>query len=307
MTSPDQAQPSRLQPVMNCCLCGQPGQPLHAGLTDPLGNVPGPWNFRGCVNPACGLLWLDPMPDAATLTRAYQNYYTHAPAAGRPGWAQRIYRKLVALTPVGRERQRLAVMYLDTTPPGRVLEVGCGNGQRLTGLRARGWDVQGQEIDSLAGAVARDHFGLPVHLGPISELAGGYDAIILNHVIEHVPDPVDILAQCRRLLRDSGTLVLTTPNVASYGHQRFGACWRELDPPRHLHLFTTSNLRQAAQQAGFLKLATWTTSARVVGIGLGRRRGVWAGAGALWFQLVAAVHQRSAPDTGEECVLQATK
>ena len=287
-------------PQPTCRLCGQNGVVLHAG-------VRGAWTLRRCPSAECGLAWLDPAPDAETLARAYRDYYTHAPETDTAGGAQRLYRKLIARTPVGRERQRLAVMYLDTATPGALLEIGCGSGARLAALRARGWQVHGQEIDPQAAAVAREHFGLSVHLGPVSDMTGNFDAVILNHVIEHVPDPVEMLEHCRRLLRDGGTLVVTTPNIASYGHRRFGANWIALDPPRHLHLFTTVALRAAALHAGFNEIATWTTSARAVGIGLGGGRGARAILGALWFQLTAAVHCRFAPDSGEECVLQATK
>jgi 2-polyprenyl-3-methyl-5-hydroxy-6-metoxy-1,4-benzoquinol methylase len=59
---------------------------------------------------------------------------------------------------------------------------------------------------------------------------GDFDAITMSHVIEHVPDPLASLDKCRRLLRLGGYLVLSTPNVRSLGHQRFGQSWRGLEP-----------------------------------------------------------------------------
>jgi len=286
-----------------CQLCSQPGITLHENLRDRLFDAPGNWTLKRCTG--CGFVWLDPMPRPDDLTLAYRNYYTHAADPDSPSLARRWYRQLLNLTPIGRERQRLALMCLDQTPPGKLLDIGCGNGQRLVQFRDRGWDVEGQEIDERAVAVAREHFGLRIHAEPVEKLTGSYHAVILNHVIEHVPDPVGMLAQCHRLLCRDGQLVVITPNVAGYGHRKFGASWRGLEPPRHLHLFTPATLQRAAGLAGFARLVVWTSSARVVGLALGSQSS--SRLCALWFQLVAFVRSRLDPAVGEECVLQAKK
>lgn len=70
---------------------------------------------------------------------------------------------------------------------------------------------------------------------------GEFDVVILSHVIEHLHDPVALLKMCHLLLEKNGLLVLLTPNVASYGHRKFGAGWCGLESPRHIHLFTCKN------------------------------------------------------------------
>lgn len=288
---------------LNCPLCHAPGDVLYRDLRDRLYNAPGKWTLRHCG--ACAIAWLDPMPNERELGAAYADYYTHhePPAASS---LQRVYRRLLRLTSLYRERERLNLMLLDNIPPGRLLDVGCGSGQRLATFRSRGWRAEGQETDPRAPK--------GVHIGPLEKLAlpeSSYDAVVMNHVIEHVPDPVALLAECRRLLKTGGRLVAITPNLDSRGHRRFGANWRGLEPPRHVHLFTPKSLQGITHRAGFEQIEVWTTGARAVGIALGslalQRRGrydmqVRPSLGdslrAVWFQLRA---------TDEECVLKATK
>lgn len=289
-------------PNPSCHLCGQTGNEIHSDLRDHLCGSPGQWTLKRC--PDCGLVWLDPPPTKQELAAAYHNYYTHQVIPDAPSFAQRLYRQLLSLTPIGRDRRRLSLMYLDQVPPGRLLDIGCGNGQRLLPLRERGWDVTGQEVDQAAAMIGREQFGLRIVNDPVERLTGPYDAVVLNHVIEHVPAPIPMLQQCHRLLRRGGMLVVTTPNINSYGYRKFGAHWSPLDPPRHLYLFTPSTLSLAAKLAGFKAPDVSTTSARAVGIAL---RGGATRSQALWFQLDAYCRARLRPFTGEECVLQASR
>lgn len=295
-------------PQPTCRLCGRVGVVLYDQLRDRLCGSPGTWTLKRCPGKDCGLAWLDPQPGPADLQAAYRDYFTHKAEPDAPSPAQQLYRRLLQLTPIGRERHRLEWMYLDQTTPGRLLEIGCGNGQRLARFREAGWDVTGQEVDPTAAALAREKFGLKVHLEALEKLTGSYDMIVMNHVIEHVPDPAVVLRECHRLMRSGGGLVLTTPNIASYGHRRFGADWRGLDPPRHLHLFSKTTLRTLAERAGFLSPTITTTSARVVGTALASQRtGPFCTMRAVCFQVWAASRQPFAPDDGDECVLQASK
>ena len=137
---------------------------------------------------------------------------------------------------------------------GSLLDVGCGNGDFLRLAQAAGWDVQGVDFDPLAVEAARKH-KLDVRHGgleQVQERKGSYDWITCSHVIEHVHDPVQWLSDMHALLRPGGTLWLQTPNIDSWGHHKFGPNWRDLDPPRHLVLFTLSGLCKKLNDAGFI-------------------------------------------------------
>ena len=277
-----------------CPACGKAGAWLYRDLQDRLFGAPGRWGVRRCLGTQCGSLWLDPSPLAPDLPLAYAGYYTHAqPAAqgcdaSRSGDRQgpvhallaRLKRRYLAerygygpacrlrwcgaLMAVLRARRDAAdgeVRLLPAQPGGRLLDVGCGSGDWLSGMRRHGWRVQGVEFDPAAAAAARAR-GLPVLVGTLEQQhlpAASFDAITLNHVIEHVPDPAATLRECARLLRPGGRIVLFTPNAASLGHAWFKSSWRGLEPPRHLQVLSFPAIRSLLGQAGFtgVKVDPW--------------------------------------------------
>ncbi len=169
----------------------------------------------------------------------------------------------LGVTGTQRRRRRLETYGLGPGQ-GRLLEVGCGNGARLAALRGLGYDVEGQEVAQQGAATASRH-GVPVHMGDLASLGlpgAQFDFVVMNHVLEHVHDPVGLLAECARLLRPSGHLVSIQPNGASSAHRRHGRDWVGLDPPRHLHVFSLASARSTAQAAGFRRLRVTTTAAR---------------------------------------------
>lgn len=323
------------QPYSNCFLCGGEGVIIYNRLKDCLFDVAGEkWNFKKCVNPACGLMWLDPMPQEKDRGEIYYTYYTHNENTYKiknnnvftqiVRWnVQWIYSVLKRVTLIRRERKRLNLTYLDTVKAGRLLEVGCGSGNRLARIQALGWEVTGQEIDPKAAAFARSKYGLNVHVGELQVLSfpdNAFDAIIMNHVIEHVHNPVKLLTECHRIMKQGGILVAVTPNIESFGHKWFKSSWRGLEPPRHLYLFSQKTLHQIAKRAGFNKCDLWTTAAKaeVFAIGsmdikhygqhkMGHSSKLNVYIKGIFFQLLAKAVHIINPDSGEECVLSAVK
>jgi hypothetical protein len=89
------------------------------------------------------------------------------------------------------------------------------------------------------------------------------------HVIEHVPNPIDVLRKLKPLLARGGVVVGQTPNIASWDARLFGRYWTQWHVPRHLVLFTPETLRRHAEMAGYevvsiksspLSVANWAGS-----------------------------------------------
>jgi len=321
----------RSHPCPSCYLCGAQGELLYEGLHDRLFGAPGAWNFKRCPNPVCGLVWLDPMPYLEDISRAYTFYYTHedeqADTRKRRAFIRssldHVYRFLLHATLIQRQRKQLSLMYLDKVRPGRVLDVGCGDGRRLSHLRFLGWDAQGQDPDPKAAARARSTYGLRVHLGPLEKATFpdcSFDAVILNHVIEHVHDPVRLLLECQRVLMAGGSLVAVTPNIEGCGHKLFRTCWRGLEPPRHVYLFSQKTLHELAAKAGFTRCKTWTTASNAASFaagsllvktgGLNRngsRTGLSTAILTAAYQFFMALTNLLNANLGDECVMQLAK
>ncbi|ABB32406.1 SAM-dependent methyltransferase, putative [Geobacter metallireducens GS-15] len=276
------------EPRRDCLLCGRNGNALYEDLGDRLFGAPGKWTLEKCVNDNCGLVWLNPAPRKDEIWKAYASYYTHGDNQAPPaGVAKRIFHcvrdcylalkydyfnelrqsplrflgTLLYLFPGRRADVDFSVMYLRSRPGGRLLEIGCGSGTMLSYLGSLGWRTEGIDVDPSAVANARSK-GLNVAQGDLLEQPYGdntFDAVMISHVIEHVPNPVELLTECYRILKPGGVLSLVTPNVESMGSHLFGRHWLHLDPPRHLILYNVRTIRALARKAGFTNMEIRTT------------------------------------------------
>jgi 2-polyprenyl-3-methyl-5-hydroxy-6-metoxy-1,4-benzoquinol methylase len=289
-TADNSTQEIRSRACPECYLCGSPGIPLYQGLPDRLFGAPGQWNFKQCPNSRCGLVWLDPMPLKEDIAKAYTVYFTHNDSSPRnsarltllrqvygfakdgylarrfgyatahSGW-QMLAGLVFYLSPPYRALVEKSVLGLQAFPGGHLLDVGCGRGDLVAQLSALGWQAEGLEVDPEAVNQARSR-GIKVNLGDLESQTypeACFDVITMNHVIEHVHDPIGLLRECHRLLKPGGWCLAFTPNLESWGHKSFKDNWVALDPPRHLFLFNPPALRALAEGAS-LKVQSLTTT-----------------------------------------------
>jgi SAM-dependent methyltransferase len=161
-----------------------------------------------------------------------------------------------------RERVGSSISWLDGSSRGRLLDVGCGNGEFLARMRELGWDVVGVEPDPKAAQVGRDEYGLIIFPGVLEQTdlsPESFDAATMVHVIEHLSDPVGTLKAAKNVLKRGGRIVIHTPNISSLGHRWFRYNWRGLEPPRHFFLFSPRALCKIVEMAGFRVLNLKTT------------------------------------------------
>jgi SAM-dependent methyltransferase len=145
-----------------------------------------------------------------------------------------------------------------------LLDVGCHVGRFLHLARAAGWRAEGVELNPQTAAFAARRTGLPIHQVNVARLADEgrrFDAITLTDVLEHIPEPVSILAQLRRLLLPGGWIAVKVPCGPS---QLLKQRLRRLGRPgvalcvaqnlAHVNQFDPRSLRLGLSRAGFVEL-----------------------------------------------------
>jgi SAM-dependent methyltransferase len=202
--------------------------------------------------PACDLAFADPLPTPQELIDFYSDdaYFQ----GGHEGYGfcdqvtvgDRLLPDLLASWPF---LDRLDEWLPDR---GRLLDIGCGTGFRLSVASARGWQAEGIEPSEFASQVAREHYGQTCHTGRLDNTPykdGGFDAVVLHAVIEHVTNPRGLMCEAARLLRPGGVIALQTPNYGSRRVKLRGSNWNEIRPPEHIVMHSERSLGRLADGA----------------------------------------------------------
>ena len=269
----------RTSPTPNCFVCGSAGILVQSNVMDPDGTIAGEWAFRKCPNKGCELVWLDPTPLESELWKAYTTYHTHTCNTSNKieKYLLSLANRLVktALFPIWisnglwREANYLRYMTLRNTPPGKLLDVGCGGGRFMNRMARMGWEVEGIDFDEKTTEKITRRYGMKTYTGDLVSCGfpdASYDAITMSHTIEHLFDPDKTLKECMRILKPGGRLVITTPNVEGIAATLFGRFWRGWEPPRHLHLFSVMTLRNFLLKGGFEISEIRSSSAGAAGV-----------------------------------------
>lgn len=167
-------------------------------------------------------------------------------------------------------RQTYAFLHRYARPPGRLLDLGCGDGTVLYLARRDGWEVLGVELFPEQTALVRERLGLDVVTSDIMSYDVGpipYDVVVLTHVLEHLPDPLAAMEKIRGLLKPGGVGVLEFPNIDALDArlrrllERLHVHRRRYAPdyaPGHRHEFCRASFAYLLRRAG-LALERWET------------------------------------------------
>jgi len=236
-----------------CAVCGAFGGRPLLRARDPEGVTAEPFSVVLCEE--CGTARLDPRPPAAELGAFYVRGYHGRPGEDSGPLGRWFGRALMA--------ERAAKAAGDTKKPGRVLDIGCGDGTFLSAMARRGWKCTGVELNDEAAARAASRDGLAIHDQPLEKCGlpeRSFDLVTFWHSLEHVTDPADLLMRAAGLVADGGRLLVAFPNAESWDLRLFGARWFHLDPPRHLHYFTPSSMRRLLERTGLKveRISQWS-------------------------------------------------
>jgi len=122
----------------------------------------------------------------------------------------------------------------------RLLEIGCGLGH-LVGQLEENFSTYGIDVNHAALRDTAKKIAPRTHLDIASaqELpfaSGSFGVVVIKHVVEHLPDPGKAIQELGRVLAPGGILVLSTPNLDSYGRKWKGSRWIGYQDKTHISL-----------------------------------------------------------------------
>jgi SAM-dependent methyltransferase len=211
-----------------------------------------PFAYFECVR--CGCVQLETVP--ADFSRYYpREYYSFDPVRAdgplkrflRRAWARSILgsRSLLGDLLVRRRGVSQTLGWIrkaGATFDDAILDVGSGAGLILHSLSSAGFtNLTG--IDPFLGGDSRPAPGFALRRGALEDLEGPFDFILLNHSVEHIPNPGAALRNVRRLLRADGVALLRLPLAGTHAWRTYGADWVQLDAPRHVFLPTERSVK----------------------------------------------------------------
>ncbi len=202
----------------------------------------------------CGFAHLIPIPSIEELDRIYrEEYYTEE----KPDYISKTQEDIEWWNCVYDERFDIFESSL-TGKQRRVLEIGSGSGYFLKRAQQRGWIELGIEPNKIAFEYSKE-LGVNVKNGvfdsEISSQIGEFGVVHLNEVLEHVPNPIEIIKLLKNNLIDNGLICIMAPNdfnpLQEVAQKQHGLDSWWVAPPHHINYFNVKSLSAVLEKSGF--------------------------------------------------------
>jgi SAM-dependent methyltransferase len=237
---------------VSCDLCGLDNTRVFFKKKDKFGITDDEFNVVECRN--CGLLYINPRPSVEEIKKFYPDTYSWKETLEADSfltkWVRRLeksYRYHLLKNEVSK------VVKFTGRSFGRVLDIGCGTGDRLDVFRSKGFETYGVETSDSAD-YGKEHLNLNVSKGNLFSVRFPdrfFDIVTLYNVLEHTHDPMRVCDEIHKILKDDGFLVIQVPNKNSLQHRIFKKRWAAFDVPRDLYYFGIESLRSLLGKVGF--------------------------------------------------------
>lgn len=181
------------------------------------------WSIVRC--PRCTLVYINPRP-------VYENWLKY-------------YRQPQSYYKSSHDDITGCIRRLKKYKPGRLLDIGCGQGEFLHEARALNWDVQGIEVSD----TIPNPYKVPVSYGDVNTMdlpENYYDMVTFWGVTEYLRDPAGFFKKAAGIVKDTGTIMFVMSNFNSL--QR--AYMRVHNFPRQQQVWTMPALKYMCNEAG---------------------------------------------------------
>lgn len=224
------------------------------------------FEYSSCAN--CGVVFQSVRPLESEIAKFYPENYGpyagHDRTQAKTPWIrsisqgiERIGQKLNSvLRKVTRDRYQKDSKAIYKLPHANaeLLDFGCGSDAFLNRARKLGWKTTGVDFSEFAveQAIASGHRALLLDSRAWDEIEDqSIDFIRMNHVLEHLYDPKEVMSKLFSKLKPGGRIHIAVPNPGSISALLYRRFWFSLDCPRHIMLYTPKCGTHLLEQLGF--------------------------------------------------------
>jgi len=225
---------------LRCCkVCGSDSQKFRDLFIDRdrFYEIEGYFKLQKCSS--CGVVFLNPQPSFGEIRKYYTDEYYSYHLEDTDSATKKILLKIKSFV------YKRGFSIENGT---RILDVGCGNGEKVSKYLSEGAECYGVEINRKAVEMANAK-GVKAFNGDLLEQnfdSEFFDVIIMDNVFEHLMDPGKILKKTYGLLKKNGILVITIPNHSSFTRVLFGRYWLGYHVPCHYFSYSPSTIKKIA-------------------------------------------------------------
>ena len=196
-------------------------------------------SFSLLLNEEYQLLKTHPQPTLDRLGMYYEfdDYISHTDGK------RTLFEKMYHFIKRRAIKNKLRLIEQHQPVKGKILDIGAGTGDFLLEAKNKNWETVGVEPNEKAKSIAINKGVL--FADTIEKIeSNSFDVITLWHVLEHVPDVAHQVAELKRLLKPSGTLIIAVPNFKSFDANYYKTFWAAYDVPRHLWHFSKTAIEK---------------------------------------------------------------
>lgn len=193
---------SGIESIQECIICTTVDNQRDTNFEKNLGLIP-PYEVRYCES--CRLRWLSPRPTTEVYSEIYSNQDYLSSVESYSDLAEK-------RAPYFRDRVKKIEKYFINHMGLKILELGAATGEFVNEALLLGHKAIGIEPSIESREIALKLYGVELVDAKLDQFPDfEFDVIHMNHVFEHLSYPFEVLADCNRLLKENGLIVIEVP------------------------------------------------------------------------------------------------